>query len=224
MMNSLQSNPLFVSTSTPNFSLQSASPAIDVGANLGSTYEDGLASWSTWPSNVVTLDQNTYGAGWEIGAYVYGTDDPSHAPQTKVVVTNSAPQVSAVSLNHGSAITLTANATTSVDVNYTISDNNGCADIDTDLGTSTAMRGGVSSTCALANPTLDDLNCYEFLSRTTSTCSGNSVDVTDTVALYYFAQSTGNPSSSYPPTTGRPGRRPWTNRTPRAAPPLPMLT
>jgi hypothetical protein len=60
------------------------------------------------------------------------------------------------------------------------------------------MRGGVSSTCALANPAFDDLNCYEFLSRTTSTCSGTSINVTDTVALYYFAQSTGDPSSTYP--------------------------
>ena len=26
---------------------------------------------STWPDNVATLDQNSHGDGWEIGAYVY---------------------------------------------------------------------------------------------------------------------------------------------------------
>jgi Right handed beta helix region len=127
--NSQSGNPSFTNTGSEDFTLTSGSPAIDAGTNLGSTYEDGLASWSTWPNSVTTLNQNTYGAGWEIGAYVYGTDDPSHAPQTKVVVTNSAPQVSAVSLNHGSTITLTADATTSVDINYTITDANGCSDI-----------------------------------------------------------------------------------------------
>jgi hypothetical protein len=198
MLHSLWGDPLFVSTSTNDFSLQSGSPVIDAGTTLSSTYESGLAPGSTWPNSVSTLNQNNYGSNWEIGAYVYGQGSFNNAPQSKVIVTNSAPSVSAVYLNHGSTITLTANATTSVDMNYTITDANGCQDILTNLGTSTAMRAGVSSTCALANPTTSNLNCYTYLSRTTSTCSGDSINVTDTVALYYFAQSTGNASSSYP--------------------------
>lgn len=68
---STNSNPLFVSTSTNNFTLTSSSPAIDAGVNLGSTYQLGLDPASTWPSNVITDNQNSFGAGWDIGAYVY---------------------------------------------------------------------------------------------------------------------------------------------------------
>lgn len=63
-------DPLLVNASAGNFTLSSSSPAIDAGANLGSIYQLGLASSSTWPSGVVTLNQNSYGSGWDIGAYV----------------------------------------------------------------------------------------------------------------------------------------------------------
>lgn len=72
MLNSKSADPILVSPPDHDFSLQSSSPAIDAGANLGSTYEFGLASWSSWPSSITTLDQNSYGPGWEVGAYVYG--------------------------------------------------------------------------------------------------------------------------------------------------------
>lgn len=62
-------DPKFVSSS--NFSLQSNSPAINAGADLGSSLKLGLNPNSTWSSNIITLDQNIYGSGWEIGAYVY---------------------------------------------------------------------------------------------------------------------------------------------------------
>ena len=52
------------------FVLQSTSPAIDKGANLGSPYNQGLNPASTWPDNIFTLDQDGYG-DWEIGAYVF---------------------------------------------------------------------------------------------------------------------------------------------------------
>jgi len=53
------------------FVLQSGSPAINKGANLGAPYNQGLNPASTWPDNVSTLDQNGQGSGWEIGAFVY---------------------------------------------------------------------------------------------------------------------------------------------------------
>ena len=59
-------------TSTGNYSLLAVSPAIDVGVNLGSAYENGLAATSTWPGGVSLLNQNSFGSGWEIGAYVFG--------------------------------------------------------------------------------------------------------------------------------------------------------
>ena len=58
------------SLSGSDFALQSNSPAIDAGTNLGSPYNQGLNPASTWPNNVSTLDQNGYG-DWEIGAYVF---------------------------------------------------------------------------------------------------------------------------------------------------------
>ena len=44
------------------------------GVNLDTTYDDGLDRSSSWPSSVVTADQDTY-ASWEIGAYVYTLRD-----------------------------------------------------------------------------------------------------------------------------------------------------
>ena len=55
---SLETNPLFISTSTPDFHLQSGSPAIDAGTNVGLTSDyDGVSV--------------PRGAGYEIGAYEY---------------------------------------------------------------------------------------------------------------------------------------------------------
>lgn len=66
-------NPLWVNGTpgSPNdFKLQSGSPAIDSGANLGAPYNMALdPSSSSIPLS--SLDQNTVGAAWEIGAYVY---------------------------------------------------------------------------------------------------------------------------------------------------------
>ena len=71
-LNALFADPLFTNPAAGNLTLQSISPAIDKGANLGSLYNQGLNSLSTWPNNVHTLDQNSYGS-WEIGAYVYAS-------------------------------------------------------------------------------------------------------------------------------------------------------
>jgi hypothetical protein len=77
---SKESDPLFISTSTNNFALSSSSPTIDAGLNLGSSYEWGLDPASTWPSNIILDNQNSYGSGWDIGAYVYTqTSTPSVA-------------------------------------------------------------------------------------------------------------------------------------------------
>jgi hypothetical protein len=63
--------------STGNYALLAVSPAINVGANLGSTYQMGLAPGSSWPSGVSLLNQNSAGSGWEIGAYVYPANGAS---------------------------------------------------------------------------------------------------------------------------------------------------
>ncbi|MES2225585.1 MAG: Ig-like domain-containing protein [Patescibacteria group bacterium] len=81
-------NPLLVNVGAGNFSLSSSSPAIDMGANLGTAYQLGLSASSTWPSGVMTVNQNTNGIGWDIGAYVYGV--PALPPSVATFVPLSA--------------------------------------------------------------------------------------------------------------------------------------
>lgn len=64
----LNADPLFNNAGASDFTLQPTSPAVNAGANLGSTYQAGLVD-STWPASVVTDNQNSWG-GWEIGAYI----------------------------------------------------------------------------------------------------------------------------------------------------------
>lgn len=59
-----------------DYTLKSTSPAIDAGKDLGITYQNGLDPDSVWPTakgggSITTLDQDNYGFGWEIGAFVY---------------------------------------------------------------------------------------------------------------------------------------------------------
>jgi hypothetical protein len=65
--------PADPSFTTPgsDLTLQSGSPAINAGTNLGSAYDDALDPDSTWPSSVTTGDQDNFGRGWEIGAFYY---------------------------------------------------------------------------------------------------------------------------------------------------------
>lgn len=53
-----------------DFRIQSTSPARDAGCNAGTYYQNGLDPNNTrWPPT--TVNQNTQGPGWEIGAFVY---------------------------------------------------------------------------------------------------------------------------------------------------------
>jgi hypothetical protein len=65
---SVQTDPNFNNPSGNDFTLQSTSPAIDAGTNLGAPYNMGLDPRSSFPWS--TLDQGIYGS-WEIGAFVY---------------------------------------------------------------------------------------------------------------------------------------------------------
>lgn len=67
-----KNNP-FVSTSPitwTDFRLSPSSGAINVGVDLGTANQNGLDPNDTvWPPS--TIDQNTQGTGWEIGAFAY---------------------------------------------------------------------------------------------------------------------------------------------------------
>jgi hypothetical protein len=78
---SVEAAPTFANASAGQFWLTSGSPGIGAGTNLGSPYNFGLMPRSTWPNSVVTGDQNAYGGGWEMGAFVYV---PALAPPTNV--------------------------------------------------------------------------------------------------------------------------------------------
>jgi hypothetical protein len=99
---SFSSNPLFTNASGNNFTFQSSSPAIDAGVNLGSAYEFGLSPSSSWPSSILTLNQNLNGSAWDIGAYVY-------TQSTAPTVSLSAP-ANAATLSGTTAVTAAASA------------------------------------------------------------------------------------------------------------------
>jgi len=64
-------DPLFTNAAGGDFTLQATSPCRNVGVDLGDTYDDALNPYAcTWPNAVYTLDQDNFGDGWEIGAYV----------------------------------------------------------------------------------------------------------------------------------------------------------
>jgi len=57
---SINDDPDFVNASSHNYTLQGGSPCINAGTDLGSSYDDALMPSSTWPSGVVTGDQDDY--------------------------------------------------------------------------------------------------------------------------------------------------------------------
>jgi hypothetical protein len=81
---SVQGDPLFSNPKANGFALQTGSPAIGTGLNLGSALALALAPSSNWPSGVVTLQQNSSGNGWDLGAYVYTIPLTLPAPPTIV--------------------------------------------------------------------------------------------------------------------------------------------
>src|SRR5262249_48696458 len=113
--------------------------------------------------------------------------------------------VSAVNLNtvaggtNPASITLTANATTSVNVNATITDS-ACSNITGGTTTILLYRSGVTSSSCLAGTgaASTSLNCYLATAFTaSSTCSGGVQNTTTTFGVQYFAQAT-DASSSFP--------------------------
>ena len=53
-------DPSFTNAGAGNFTLQSDSPCIGAGVDLGASYADALMPSSTWPDGVVTGDQDDY--------------------------------------------------------------------------------------------------------------------------------------------------------------------
>jgi len=80
---SIATNPLL--TSSSNLTLGARSPAINAGENSGSSYALALSPVSpTWPFSEV--NQNNYGTGREMGAFVFAQQVPP-APPTSLSAT-----------------------------------------------------------------------------------------------------------------------------------------
>ncbi len=68
---SMVQDPMFTDAANHDFTLQNNSPAIDAGENLGSSYDSALYAFSEWTDNVILVNQNDHGSGWEIGPFVF---------------------------------------------------------------------------------------------------------------------------------------------------------
>jgi hypothetical protein len=68
--NSIATDPKFTTPASYIYTLQSSSPAIRAGVNLGATYQYALSATASWPSSVTLLPQGLDGT-WEIGAFAY---------------------------------------------------------------------------------------------------------------------------------------------------------
>jgi hypothetical protein len=68
-LHSINADPRFLDTSNADFRLNNSSPAIYKGTNLGSGFSMALDPRTTSPYG--TLDQDTVGPAWTIGAFAY---------------------------------------------------------------------------------------------------------------------------------------------------------
>jgi PGF-pre-PGF domain-containing protein len=112
----VETDPLLTDPGNDDFTLQAGSLAIDAGVNLGAAYDDGLDSDSVWPNSVLTLDQDDYGTGWEIGAYVFGVVSGDNTTPT---ITSFS--CSPLSVSVGQTITCSCSATDDTDPSPNVS-------------------------------------------------------------------------------------------------------
>ena len=89
--NGADNDPKMKDPTNNDYTLQSASPCIDTGTDLGSNYDEAMDPTQTNFRNaipfVVTANQRNYGA-WERGAYIYNQDDggTSISPPVNLIV------------------------------------------------------------------------------------------------------------------------------------------
>ena len=134
--------------------------------------------------------------------YVFDSHDMAatgsiHGVVDTYTATNVAPVVSSVSLNSGTAITLTTeSSTTDISITATITDNNGCADIDSGASDSYVdlYRSGIGRSSCDANAEDDNNNCYAEVDCLAPTgCEGGTdldVAIICTVPVQYHADPT----------------------------------
>jgi len=80
--------PAMDNPSNSNFTLQIGSPCIDVGVNLGATYDKSWNPSSMPPNTISTLDRDGYGSGWDIGAFEYQEENQSVGSPDNLKITS----------------------------------------------------------------------------------------------------------------------------------------
>jgi hypothetical protein len=71
-------DPLFADLSGQNFSLQSGSPAVGTGTNLGAPYNTGIAPGARWPNPALVTRPSS--GNWDLGAFQSGSVANQPAP------------------------------------------------------------------------------------------------------------------------------------------------
>jgi hypothetical protein len=80
---SFAADPQFFDSEKGNFGLMKTSPCINTGKKLDSVYGYGFNPVNYQEMNMRTMNQDDYGSGWEIGAFVY----------PEIQTNNSAPNI-----------------------------------------------------------------------------------------------------------------------------------
>lgn len=199
------------SHTNPSISIDTSTPTIDdlyiSWVDLSNDdivyrmYDSSLTSWGT-PTTLSNTGVNRSstlnysGEGRIFLVSTKGSTSPTTINWQSIAAPSgggSSPVVTSVTVNGGSAITLTEGTTTSVSWTATITDADGHANISTATGK--LYRSGVAGA---HNCTNNNSNCYEVLSCSLSGCSGNSCTATCTSNIQFFADPTdaGSPNAA----------------------------
>lgn len=152
-------------------------------------------AWKNMASGAASITSNYSGAGRIFGAWTEGSSSPYTVGWDLILGSTGQTtiQVSNVSLNNDTVISLTEGTTTTITWTGTVTDTDGYADIGTVTGK--AYRSGVTGAEACS---ADDNNCYADTSCSLSACAGNSCTATCTADFAFFAEptDTGSPYSA----------------------------
>ena len=127
---------------------------------------------------------------WPVRVPEVRADVATSTVQPTVEVGNATPTISEVSLNAGNNITLTENTSKSVNCTLTAVDQNGGSDIIS--ATTTIYRSGVASSCAD-----DDNNCYQTITPSATSSSGDYFYATFTENIWFHAEPTDVSAPTY---------------------------
>ncbi len=140
-------------------------------------------SYDAW---VFVVDQ------FNLGASGTGTKQGSESDFT---VNNVAPVVSSVTLNGGSAITLTESTTTAVSMTASVTDNNGCRNQGSTADEISSVKGylyrsGITYTGCDTVGEANNNNCYPELTCSAGTCTNGVTTYTCSADVQYYADPT----------------------------------